>query len=115
MFDQLACRISLKKLRYDGRHTPPSTQGSLIYPGNFGVFNWGGIAVDPRRQIAFTTPAYLAFVSQLVPRADDTTMYVQGENRPKYSLPALKAEKFLAEHQDSPEEAANPQMIGAWE
>jgi quinoprotein glucose dehydrogenase len=89
MFDQLACRISLKRLRYEGRYTPPSIQGSLIYPGNFGVFNWGGIAVDPRRQIAFTTPAYLAFVSQLVPRADDTTLYVQGENRPEQDLPAL--------------------------
>jgi quinoprotein glucose dehydrogenase len=89
MFDQLACRISLKQLRYEGRFTPPSTQGSLIYPGNFGVFNWGSIAVDPRRQIAFTTPTYLAFVSQLIPRADDKTLYVQGENRPEYSLPAL--------------------------
>lgn len=89
MFDQLACRIALKRLRYDGRFTPPSTQGSLIYPGNFGVFNWGSVAVDPRRQIAFTTPTYLAFVSQLVPRADDETLYVQGENRPQHSLPAL--------------------------
>ena len=34
-------------------------------------------------------------------------------------MAALEAEKFLAEHQGSPEEAAreaaNPQMIGAWE
>ncbi len=89
MFDQLACRIAFKKLRYEGRYTPPSVQGSLIYPGNFGVFNWGSIAVDPQRQIAFTTPTYLAFVSQLVPRKDDTTLYVQGGQRPKDSLPAL--------------------------
>ncbi|UYO92339.1 glucose/quinate/shikimate family membrane-bound PQQ-dependent dehydrogenase [Pollutimonas sp. M17] len=89
MFDQLACRIELKSLRYEGRYTPPSTQGTLVYPGNFGVFNWGGIAVDPQRQAAFTTPTYLAFVSQLVPRADDKTLYVQGGNRPQDSLPAL--------------------------
>ena len=89
MFDQLACRIALKRLRYDGRFTPPSLQGSLIYPGNFGVFNWGSIAVDPKRQIAFTTPAYLAFVSQLVPRKNDTELYVQGGERPQFSLPAL--------------------------
>jgi len=89
MFDQLACRIEFKKLRYEGRYTPPSTQGTLVYPGNFGVFNWGGIAVDPQRQVAFTTPTYLAFISQLVPRADDKTMYVQDENRPQDSLPAL--------------------------
>jgi quinoprotein glucose dehydrogenase len=89
MFDQLACRIAFKKLRYGGRFTAPSTQGSLIYPGNFGVFNWGGIAVDPRRQVAFTTPTDLAFVSQLVARKNDKTLYVQGKNIPKGSLPDL--------------------------
>ncbi|TIR45104.1 MAG: membrane-bound PQQ-dependent dehydrogenase, glucose/quinate/shikimate family, partial [Mesorhizobium sp.] len=51
MFDQLACRIELKTLRYEGRYTPPSLQGTLVYPGNFGVFNWGGVAVDPVRQV----------------------------------------------------------------
>ncbi|PWC49440.1 membrane-bound PQQ-dependent dehydrogenase, glucose/quinate/shikimate family [Azospirillum sp. TSA6c] len=89
MFDQLACRIALKRLRYDGRFTPPSLQGSLVYPGNFGVFNWGSVAVDPQRQVAFTTPTYLAFVSQLVPRQNDTELYVQGGERPQFSLPAL--------------------------
>src|SRR5690606_10404695 len=89
MIDQMACRISFQQLRYEGRYTPPSEQGTLVYPGNFGVFNWGGIAVDPQRQIAFTTPTYLAFVSKLVPRADDETLYVQGGERPQNSLPAL--------------------------
>lgn len=64
-------------------------QGSLVYPGNFGVFNWGSVAVDPQRQVAFTTPTYLAFVSQLVQRQNDTDLYVQGDERPKFSLPAL--------------------------
>lgn len=89
LFDQLACRIAFHRLRYDGRFTPPSTNGSLIYPGNFGVFNWGGIAVDPRRQIAFTTPTYLAFVSRLVPRPDHTALMVQDAGPPKGNLPAL--------------------------
>lgn len=89
MFDQLACRIAFHRLRYEGRFTPPSTQGSLIYPGNFGVFNWGSVAVDPRRQVAFTTPTYLAFVSTLVPRPDDSVLLVQGGEAPKGALPAL--------------------------
>ena len=70
MFDQLACRIEFHQLRYEGRYTPPSLQGSLIYPGNFGTFNWGGVAVDPERQVMFGMPTYLAFTSQLVPRAE---------------------------------------------
>jgi quinoprotein glucose dehydrogenase len=89
MFDQLYCRIAFHRLRYEGRFTPPSTQGTLVYPGNFGVFNWGGVAVDPVRQMAFTTPTYLAFVSKLVPRPDDTALMVQGKERPQGSLPSL--------------------------
>lgn len=68
LFDQLACRIKFAKLRYEGRYTPPSLEGSLIYPGNFGVFNWGSVAVDPVREVMFGMPTYLAFVSRLVPR-----------------------------------------------
>ena len=89
MFDQLWCRIAFHRLRYEGRFTPPSTQGSIVNPGNFGVFNWGGIAVDPQRGIAFTTPAVLAFTSQLVPRRDDTSLLVQDKGPPSGSLPAL--------------------------
>lgn len=89
MLDQLWCRIAFHSLRYEGRFTPPSTQGSLINPGNFGVFNWGSIAVDPVRGIAFTTPAVLAFTSQLVPRKDDTSLLVQNKGEPTGSLPAL--------------------------
>lgn len=69
-FDQMLCRIDFKSLRYDGPFTPPSLQGSIVYPGNFGVFDWGGISVDPVRQIAFVNPSYMAFKSKLVPAAE---------------------------------------------
>lgn len=89
LLDQLMCRIAFRKLRYEGRFTPPSLEGTLVHPGNFGVFNWGSIAVDPTRGVAFTTPAILAFTSQLVPRPDNTTLLVQPSGPPKGSLPAL--------------------------
>jgi len=89
MFDQLYCRIAFHRMRYAGRFTPPSENGSLIYPGNFGVFNWGGIAVDPQRQVAFTAPAYLAFVSKLVRRHDEKSLLVQSGGQPEGALPAL--------------------------
>ncbi|MEQ8393553.1 glucose/quinate/shikimate family membrane-bound PQQ-dependent dehydrogenase [Thalassobaculum sp.] len=68
MFDQLACRIQFHSYRYEGRYTPPSLQGTIVYPGNFGVFNWGAVAVDPVHQTLFATPSYLAFVVRLIPR-----------------------------------------------
>ncbi|MFC3628819.1 membrane-bound PQQ-dependent dehydrogenase, glucose/quinate/shikimate family [Paracoccus angustae] len=67
LIDQMLCRIEFRKLRYEGRYTPPSLQGTIVHPGNFGVFNWGGIAVDPRRQVMFGMPLQLAFTSRLVP------------------------------------------------
>ncbi|ANK90776.1 MULTISPECIES: glucose/quinate/shikimate family membrane-bound PQQ-dependent dehydrogenase [Rhizobium] len=70
LFDQLLCRIDFHRYRYEGRYTPPSLKGTIVYPGNFGTFNWGSVAVDPERQIMFGMPTYLAFTSRLVPAAD---------------------------------------------
>ncbi|SMC58593.1 glucose/quinate/shikimate family membrane-bound PQQ-dependent dehydrogenase [Rhizobium sp. RU36D] len=68
LIDQMLCRIQFRQLRYEGQYTPPSLQGTLVYPGNFGTFNWGSVAVDPERQVMFGMPTYLAFTSKLVPR-----------------------------------------------
>lgn len=68
MFDQLKCRIDFLSMKYEGRYTPPSLEGTIVYPGNFGTFNWGSVAVDPERQVMFGMPTYLAFTSKLVPR-----------------------------------------------
>jgi quinoprotein glucose dehydrogenase len=67
MLDQLTCRIAFQKMRYEGPFTPPSLQGTLVYPGNFGVMDWGGMAIDPVRGIAFANPSYMAFVDKLTP------------------------------------------------
>jgi quinoprotein glucose dehydrogenase len=85
IFDQLACRIEFRSLRYGGRYTPPSEQGSVIYPGNFGALNWGAVAVDPDRQVMFAMPVYLAFTSKLVPRPDATSRVVTKPNTPSFN------------------------------
>ena len=79
MLDQLYCRIRYRQLDYQGRYTPPSVNGTIVYPGNFGTFNWGGVAVDPVRNVVIANPVYLAFIVRLIPRADDTTSYVSEE------------------------------------
>ena len=68
IFDQLACRILFHSLRYEGTFTPPSLQGTLVFPGNLGMFEWGGIAFDPVRQIVIANPMAVPFVSRLIPR-----------------------------------------------
>jgi quinoprotein glucose dehydrogenase len=71
MYDQLVCRVMFHQLRYEGTFTPPSTQGTLVFPGNLGMFEWGGLAVDTDRQIAIANPISLPFVSRLIPRGPD--------------------------------------------
>ncbi len=85
MFDQLYCRIQFHSLRYEGRYTPPSEQGSIVYPGNFGAFNWGAVAVDPERQIMFGMPVYMAFTSQLIPRENEEQRVVTEEGAPAFN------------------------------
>jgi quinoprotein glucose dehydrogenase len=44
-----ACTKLFRSLRYAGMFTPPSFEGTLIYPGTAGGANWSGAAVDPTR------------------------------------------------------------------
>ncbi|MGN6085177.1 glucose/quinate/shikimate family membrane-bound PQQ-dependent dehydrogenase [Trinickia sp.] len=74
MYDQLVCRVMFHRLRYEGIYTPPSLQGTLVFPGNLGMFEWGGIAVDTDRQIAIANPIALPFVSRLIPRGPGNPM-----------------------------------------
>ena len=72
-FDQMSCRTTYNKLRYDGNPWTPSTeQGSLIFPGNIGAFNWGSVAVDPDRQILIAAPVRLAYTYNLIKRTPET-------------------------------------------
>lgn len=48
MFDQLYCRIKFKQLRYEGPFTKLTDKMTLIYPGYYGGFNWGGHTYDKR-------------------------------------------------------------------
>ncbi len=84
-FDQLMCRIAFRQLDYRGRYTPPSLQGTIVYPGNFGTFNWGSIAVDPERQVMFGMPVYLAFTVRMIPRPADDTRVVTEEGEPLFN------------------------------
>ena len=42
----------LRQVRSNGQFVPPSTQGTVIFPGFDGGAEWGGSAFDPRRRTA---------------------------------------------------------------
>lgn len=102
MFDQLLCRIYFKRLNYDGIYTPPSENGTLVFPGNLGVFEWGGMSVNPDRQIAVANPIGLPFVSRLIPTDPNRQQTAKGAGteqgvQPMYGVPyGVEISAFLS-------------------
>lgn len=78
--DRAACRAVLDGLRNQGIFTPPSIQGTLVMPSNIGGAHWGGVAVDPVRQVAVLPVNRVAAMVQLIPRADFDGARFRGED-----------------------------------
>lgn len=74
-FDQIQCRIDFKQKRYDKNPWTPATKnGSIIFPGNIGVFNWGSVSIDPEQQILIASPIRLAYLYNLIERSPKLPM-----------------------------------------
>ena len=63
-----ACRARLAPLRSEGIFTPPSLEGTVVFPGFVGGTNWGGVSHDPRRGLVIVPTNRLSFVVRLIPR-----------------------------------------------
>lgn len=102
MLDQLMCRIIFKRLNYDGIYTPPSENGTLVFPGNLGVFEWGGMSVNQDRQVALMNPIGLPFVSKLIPEDANRPVREKGAGtesgvQPMYGVPyGVELNPFLS-------------------
>jgi quinoprotein glucose dehydrogenase len=66
-WDRASCRKRIEELRYEGIFTPPSLQGTIALPGNAGGSNWGGLAVDPERQLMVVNTQDIPFLITLFP------------------------------------------------
>ncbi len=86
-FDQAMCRIQFQNLRYEGPLTPPSVQGSLVYPGVAGGMNWGSVAVDEVNQLMVVNSIHMPFLVRLIPRDEVTDETVYGIGGPQLGTP----------------------------
>jgi quinoprotein glucose dehydrogenase len=68
--DRASCRAAIEGLRFEGVFTPPDTRGTLQIPSSIGGAHWGGVAVDPERQIAVVPVNRAGFMVQLIPREE---------------------------------------------
>ena len=62
------CREKIAASRSEGIFTPPSLQGTVVFPGLVGGVNWGSSAYDPARRLLFMNTNRLPFVLRLIPR-----------------------------------------------
>jgi quinoprotein glucose dehydrogenase len=65
-----ACEQQIAAARNDGLFTPPSLQGTLIFPMTGGGVNWGGAAFDPVNQILYANTSRAIHIVRLIPRAE---------------------------------------------
>jgi quinoprotein glucose dehydrogenase len=68
-WDRDQCRHRIAAARSEGLYTPPSTRGTIEYPFTGGGSNWGGLAFDPGRQVAYLNTSSALHLITLIPAA----------------------------------------------
>jgi quinoprotein glucose dehydrogenase len=66
-WEKAACRRMIEGARHEGLFTPPSTRGTIIYPFTGGGTNWGGLAFDEGRQVAYVNTSNAMHLLTLIP------------------------------------------------
>jgi len=69
-WDRNACRRKIEGLLNEGIFTPPSLQGSVLYPSDLGGNNWGTPAIDPVRRLIILNTVLVPQQVKLIPRAE---------------------------------------------
>ncbi|MGI2036072.1 membrane-bound PQQ-dependent dehydrogenase, glucose/quinate/shikimate family [Rhizobium panacihumi] len=68
--DQLYCRIQYRQASYEGMYTPPTADKPWIqFPGYNGGSDWGGISIDPTRNLLIANYSNTANYNNFLPRA----------------------------------------------
>ena len=76
-WDRGKCRDKIAAARHDGLYTPPSEQGTILYPFTGGGTNWGGLAFDQARDVVYVNTSSAMHLVALIKRKD----YDQVEER----------------------------------
>lgn len=66
-WDRNACREKIAAARSEGLYTPPSAQGTIMFPFTGGGANWGGAAFDPATQKLYINTSRAAHLITLIP------------------------------------------------
>ena len=100
--DRDFCRTAIAKLRNDGLFTPPSIQGTLVYPGHLGGMNWSGYTFDPSQNLLFVNTNSLPARVRLIPRDKVATDDEDGSYGAQRGTPYGMLRRFLQSPSDLP-------------
>jgi quinoprotein glucose dehydrogenase len=78
-WDKRNCRKQIEQHRSEGIYTPPSLEGTIMYPGYAGGSNWGSVSFDPVRQYVIANTMNLPMLVRLIPRDRADAMIESGE------------------------------------
>jgi quinoprotein glucose dehydrogenase len=73
------CEDRIKASRSEGIFTPPSLQGTIVFPGNAGGVNWSSSAFDPQRHLLIMNTNHLAMWVKLIERDKLAGLYSDRE------------------------------------
>lgn len=62
------CAAAIEGMRYEGIYTPPSLEGTIVYPGTAGGAQWGGGALDPETNRFYVNVSKIVQTLTLIPR-----------------------------------------------
>ncbi|MCB9955286.1 MAG: pyrroloquinoline quinone-dependent dehydrogenase [Parvularculaceae bacterium] len=89
-FDRASCAKAISAARHEGIFTPPSLEGTIVFPFTGGGANWGGGAYDPSANRFYINTTSAMHLITLVPRAetdDDWHDAAHGEQAPMRGAP----------------------------
>jgi quinoprotein glucose dehydrogenase len=67
-WDRGKCRDIIARSRHEGLYTPPSLQGTILYPFTGGGTNWGGLAFDAARDTVYVNVSNVLHLVTLIPQ-----------------------------------------------
>ena len=69
-WDRGRCRRKIESRRSEGLYTPPSLEGTVVFPAATGGINWGGGAFDPATNLMVVNQSRVPTGVRLIPREE---------------------------------------------
>lgn len=96
-WEKAACRKIIEGARSEGIFTPPSTQGTIQYPGMVGGMNWGSLSVDAGRRLMVVNTQRIATYTRMVPRAEYDAMVAEQGGAPTFGFEPQEGTPYALE------------------